>query len=51
MYLLNSILDISEDKGCGLKCRLEENNYNKEQRDKRMENMGRCEKQRQHSKI
>lgn len=40
VYLLHSTLGIGEEKISGLKCRLEENVYNKEQKDERMEPIG-----------
>lgn len=46
MKLLNSILDIDEEKSSGLKCKLEENISNKIQRDQRIENIGRWARQR-----
>lgn len=46
MKLLNSILDIDEEKSSGLKCKLEENISNKIQRDQRIENIRRWERQR-----
>lgn len=46
MKLLNSILDIDEEKSSGLKCKLEENISNKIQRDQRIENIGKWERQR-----
>ena len=43
--LLNSILDIDEEKSSGLKCRLEENICNNAQRDQRIENIGKWARQ------
>lgn len=46
MKLLNSILDIDEEKSSGPKCKLEENISNKIQRDQRIKNIGRWARQR-----
>lgn len=45
MKLLNSILDIDEEKSSGLKCRSEGNICNKAQSDQRIENIGKWARQ------